>query len=60
MFKAKRKSTGEIHQILSVYTDSEINVTFFLIWENDDWRWRPASSFVPPNYEIKGDIECQN
>ena len=52
MFKAKRKSTGEIHQILSVYTDNEINVTYFFLWENGDWRWRPASSFVPPNYNL--------
>lgn len=52
MFKAKRKSTGEIHQILDVYTDNEINVTYFFLWENNDWRWRPASSFVPPNYNL--------
>lgn len=52
MFNAKRKSTGEIHQILDVFTDSELNVTYFLIWENNDWRWRPASGFVPPNVNI--------
>ena len=52
MFNAKRKSTGEIYQILDVFTDNELNVTYFLIWENNDWRWRPASSFVPPNINI--------
>lgn len=52
MFKAKRKSTGEIYQVLSVFTPNELDSTYFLIWENDDWRWRPASSFVPPNYNI--------
>ena len=52
MFNAKRKSTGEIHQILDVFTDNELNVTYFLIWENNDWRWRPASRFVPPNVNI--------
>lgn len=50
MFKAKRKSTGEILQVLDVYL-SDIGATFFLVWENDGWRWRPADSFVPPNYE---------
>lgn len=52
MFKAKRKSTGEIHQILDTYLDGTLGVTYFLIWENNDWRWRPASSFVPPNYNL--------
>ena len=53
MFKAKRKSTGEIFQILDVFTPNELDVTYFLIWENNDWRWRPASSFVPPNYNLE-------
>lgn len=53
MFKAKRKSTGEIHQILDVYTDNELDITYFFLWENGDWRWRPASSFVPPNYNLE-------
>ena len=52
MFNAKRKSTEEIHQILDVFTDNDLNVTYFLIWENGDWRWRPASGFVPPNYNL--------
>ena len=53
MFKAKRKSNNEIYQILSTYVEEISGTTFFLVWESDDWRWRPASSFVPPNYEIK-------
>ena len=52
MFNVKRKSTGEIFKILDVYTDAVLNVTYFFLWENGDWRWRPASSFVPPNVNI--------
>lgn len=52
MFNVKRKSTGEIHQVLDTYLDGTLGVTYFLIWENNDWRWRPASSFVPPNYNL--------
>lgn len=52
MFKAKRKSNGEILQVLSVYIDDVNGTTFFFVWENNGWRWRPADSFVPPNYEI--------
>lgn len=52
MFKAKRKSTGEILQILDTYLDESLGTTFFLIWENDGWRWRPAQAFVPPNYSF--------
>lgn len=53
MFNAKRKTTGEIFQILDVYCDPVNAATFFLIWENDGWRWRPANGFVPPNYVEK-------
>lgn len=52
MFKAKRKTTGEVFQILDTYLDNDLGNTFFLIWENDGWRWRPANGFVPPNYNI--------
>ena len=55
MFKAKRKTTGEIFQILDTYLDNDLGNTFFLIWENDGWRWRPANGFVPPNYEVNND-----
>ena len=57
MFKAKRKSTGEILQVLSVFTPPELDVTYFFVWENNGWRWRPANSFVPPNYEIEKETE---
>ena len=53
MFKAKRKNTGEIFQVLSVYCEETTGSPYFLVWENNDWRWRPASSFVPPNYNLE-------
>ena len=53
MFNVKRKTTEEIFQVLDVYLDPTLGVTYFLIWENNDWRWRPASSFVPPNYNLE-------
>lgn len=51
MFKAKRKDTGKIYQILDTYITSTYHQTYFLIWENNGWRWRLASNFVPPNYK---------
>lgn len=51
MFKVKRKNTGEIFQVLEAYVDEIYGTTFFLVWENGNWRWRAASGFVPPNYE---------
>lgn len=53
MFKVKRRLTGEIHTVLDVHVEDVYGTTFFLIWENDGWRWRPADNFVPPNYERK-------
>lgn len=53
MFKAKRKQTGEIVQILDTYTDDLTGIIYFLVWDNDNWRWRLASNYVPPNYEIE-------
>jgi len=55
MFKVKRKDTKEIYQVLDVYLDNVFQTTYFLIWENDGWRWRPAKNFVPPNYEVKNE-----
>lgn len=55
MFNVRRRGTEEILQVLDVYMDDVSGVTFFFVWENDDWRWRPANNFVPPNY--KGDRE---
>lgn len=51
MFKVKRASTGEILQVLDVYFDPMYKFTYFLVWENDGWRWREARYYVPPNYE---------
>lgn len=51
MFKVKRISTGEILQVLDVYFDPTYHYTYFLVWENNNWRWREARNYVPPNYE---------
>lgn len=53
MFKVKRIKDGVIVQVLDTYCDNEFGSTFFFIWENDGWRWRPANNFIPPNVEIK-------
>ena len=53
MFRAKRKNTEEIFQVLDTYLDEIFGQTYFLIWENNGWRWRPAKNFVPPNWEAK-------
>ena len=52
MFKVKKITTNEIVQVLDTYLDEYAN-TYFLIWENENWRWRPARLFVPPNYQKK-------
>lgn len=51
MFKVKRISTGEILQVLDTYLDPVLHLTYFLVWENDGWRWRQADKFVPPSWE---------
>lgn len=53
MFKVKRIKTGEILQVLDTWFDELFHQTYFLVWENNGWRWRPASSFVPPGIEVK-------
>lgn len=55
MFKVKRISTGEILQVLDTYLDPVLHLTYFLVWENDGWRWREAQRYVPPNYDPKKD-----
>lgn len=55
MFNAKRIDTGEIFQVLDTYFDSMYTLTYFLVWDNGGWRWRPARNFVPPNVEVKND-----
>lgn len=56
MFKVKNIETNKIVQVLDTYLDEWAN-TYFLIWENDGWRWRPARNFVPPNYIKKFDFK---
>lgn len=53
MFKVKNIKTKEIIQVLDTMVDDIFGVTFFLVWENKSWRWRPAKNYVPPNYEIE-------
>lgn len=57
MFNVKRKETRKIYQVLDTHVEPPFHYTYFLIWENDGWRWRPAHRFVPPNYEIKKEDE---
>lgn len=53
MFNVKRIDNGKIYQVLDTYFNDKYTLTFFLIWDNNGWRWRPADKFVPPNYEVK-------
>ena len=53
MFKVKNTKTKEIVQVLEATTDEIFGTTFFLVWENNGWRWRPAKNYVPPNYELE-------
>ena len=55
MFKVRRKGTDEIIPVLSVYMEDITAETYFFIWENNGWRWRPSEHFVPPNFQ--GDRE---
>lgn len=54
MFKAKNIKNGLIYQVLDTYFDDLFHQTYFLVWDNDGWRWRPAKNYVPPNY-VKGE-----
>lgn len=51
MFKVRKRGTDEIVTVLDTYLEDTTAVTYFLIWDNNDWRWRPASKYVPPNYK---------
>ena len=51
MFKVKRIDRGEIQIVLDVYFTEEFHQTYFLVWDNDGWRWRPATKYVPPNVD---------
>lgn len=53
MFKAKRIDSGEIQTILAVEFNIEFHQTYFLVWDNYGWRWRPAHKYCPPNVEPK-------
>ena len=52
MFKAKRIDTGEIETILAVNYYDAFHQTYFFVWSNGAWRWRPAHRYVPPNVDI--------
>lgn len=51
MFKVRKKGTDEIITVLDTYCDELYGITFFFIFENGGWRWRPANNYVPPNWE---------
>ena len=53
MFKAKRIDNGEIETILAVDYFDTWHQTYFLVWSNDAWRWRPAHKYVPPNVSVE-------
>ena len=50
MFKVKHKDTGKIYQVLDTYCEQPFHYTYFLVWDNNGWRWRQSNNFVPPNY----------
>lgn len=52
MFKAQHKTNKKIYTILDTYLDETYPVTYFLVYENDNWRWRPATNFIPYEYEL--------
>lgn len=51
MFKVRNKKTNEIVTVLSVYCEPTFGSSYFFVWEHGGWRWRPASGYVPPNWE---------
>ena len=53
MFKAKRIDTSEIETVLAVDYNDTFHQTYFLVWSNNAWRWRPAHKYVPPNVPIE-------
>lgn len=53
MFRARDKVTKNIVQVLDTMIDEIYGVTFFLIWENNGWRWRPAKNYIPPNCALE-------
>lgn len=57
MFKAKRKDTGKIYTVLDTYFDDMFHYTYFLVWDNNGWRWREARMFVPPNIEVDNETK---
>ena len=53
MFKVKYKYNGDIYTVLSVKYDEYYQITRFLVWVDDEWKWVRADNFVPPNVDIK-------
>lgn len=56
MFKAKRIDSGKIYTVLDIFFDEMFHLTYFLIWDNNGWRWRESKMFVPPNVEVENGI----
>jgi hypothetical protein len=52
MFKVKRYTDEKIFTVLSVFCEPNFHQTYFLIWENWGWRWRPADKFIPPAIDV--------
>lgn len=57
MFKVKRIDSGKIYTVLDTYCEDTFHQTYFLIWENWGWRWRPADKFIPPAIDTKEFLE---
>lgn len=56
MFKAKRIDNGKVFTVLDTFFDEMFHLTYFLVWDNNGWRWREAKMFVPPNVEVDNGI----
>ena len=59
MFKAKRIDSGAIETVLAVIHDDTFHQTYFFVWANNGWRWRPAHKYVPPNVDINSITEIK-
>ena len=57
MFKVKRIDNKKFYTVVSVYCEPTFHQTYFLIWENWGWRWRPADKFIPPALTVEDYLE---
>lgn len=46
MFDVKMKDTDEILKVFAVQRD-KYNLTEFLIYKNNEWKWLSATNFIP-------------